>query len=150
MLQKFIRTESIMARKMKVLLSVLVIFAGLAMPAAAQQTATVMGNWNVAWTGARDVYTGLLEVRQKTADNLYEGIITLHPSKGGTVTEKVAVSVVGSDVRIECSDPLPVDVPGTSSWNPDRFYVSWTADRMQGYSLDAIGQRGSQITFTRQ
>jgi hypothetical protein len=140
----------VLGKSILLVISVMLFFTGLAAQAAAQ-TGTIMGNWNLAWKGSWDTYSGTLQVQRKATENVYEGVITLHPSKGGTATEKATITMTGDNMRIEGSDPSFVGVPGVTTWNPDRFYLNWTAaDHMDGYSLDSSGQRGPEVKFTRQ
>jgi hypothetical protein len=112
-------------------------------PAAAQQTSFILGKWTLVWEGARDNYTGTLQVSGKSGDNVFKGKLTLIKSDGTNVTEDASITVTGNEVRIECSNP------SVTPWNPDRFYVVRKGNRMEGYSLDTAGQRGRRIVFTK-
>jgi len=107
-----------------------------------QQTVPVTGRWSLLWEGARDNYTGTLEIALKTG-NVYKAKLTLIKSDGTKVMEDADVTVTGNEVRIERSHP------SVTPWNPDRFYVVRKGNRMEGYSLDTAGQRGRKIVFTK-
>jgi hypothetical protein len=111
--------------------------------AVAQEGPDIMGNWSLTWQGARDTYAGRLDVLRRTGPNRYYGKVTLLPSRGQMVTQEARIFVNGSQVDIECYNP------SRRPYNPDRFFVTWRGNIMQGYSVDMAGQRGSQITFTR-
>ena len=107
-----------------------------------QQAVPITGKWSLLWEGARDNYTGTIEIGDKTG-NVFKGKLTLIKSDGTKVTEDADITVTGNEVRIECSNP------SVSPWNPDRFYVVRKGNRMEGYSLDSAGQRGRKIVFTK-
>ena len=107
-----------------------------------QQTVPITGKWSLLWEGARDNYTGTIEIGDKTG-NVFKAKLTLIKSDGTKVTEDADITVTGNEVRIECSNP------SVSPWNPDRFYVVRKGNRMEGYSLDSAGQRGRKIVFTK-
>ncbi|HXP12814.1 MAG TPA: hypothetical protein VN795_04070 [Stellaceae bacterium] len=116
--------------------------------AGAQAQTGIQGNWSFAWQGASDNYSGILEVSAPINNAAFAGRLTVRPSKGGTVFEDAQVTVAGNQVRIECSNPASAD-RNVSDWSPDRFYVVLNGNRMEGYSLDAVGHRGASIVFTR-
>ncbi len=125
------------------------LLALLGAQAQAQAQTGIQGNWSFAWLGASDNYSGILEVGAPVNNAAYAGRLTIRPAKGGTVYEDAQITVAGNEVRIECSNPTSAD-RNTSDWSPDRFYVTLKGNRMEGYSLDAVGRRGSSIVFTRQ
>ena len=149
MLRNFIRVKSVIAYVMALGLGVTSVLMVSALPVAAQHTRTIVGEWSLNWVGASDTYSGTLQVQRKSNGNVYEGTVTLKPSKGGTVTEDATITVNHSDVSIECSNPRVVDKPGTTTWYPDRFYLVRAGGNMGGYSLDTNGQRGPRVTLTR-
>jgi hypothetical protein len=116
--------------------------------AAAQAQTGIQGKWSFAWQGASDNYSGILDVTAPVNNATFSGRLTIRPAKGGTVLEDVLLTVAGNQVRIECSNPTSAD-RNVSDWSPDRFYVTLNGNRMEGYSLDAVGHRGSSIVFTR-
>lgn len=116
---------------------------------AQQDLAGLIGTWALQWEGARDKYTGTLEVTQQAGDNLYVGLLRLNPSKGGMVQEDARISSTGVEIRIECSNPKVSGRSDLTSWNPDRFFVVRDGNRMEGYSLDSAGQRGPKISFKK-
>lgn len=116
--------------------------------APAQAQTGIQGNWSFAWQGASDNHSGILEVAVPVNNATYTGRLTLRPAKGGSVYEDAQITVSGNELRIECSNPTGAD-RNTSGWSPDRFYVALKGDRMEGYSLDAAGRRGSSSVFTR-
>ncbi len=120
--------------------------ATLTGPAHAQSPA-LTGTWVLSWRGARDSYEGTLEIRPATAPTLYTGRLLLRASRGGIVNEDASIVVSGNEVRIECSNPT---FQGFDSWSPDRFYLTRKGpNRMTGYSLDAMGNRGQAAVFER-
>ena len=149
MLRNFIRAKSITAFVIALGMGVTPLVMVSALPVAAQHTRTIIGEWSLSWVGASDTYSGTIQIQRESNDNVYEGTVTLKPSRGGTVTEDATITVTHSDVSIECSNPRVVDKPGTTTWYPDRFYLKRTGDNMSGYSLDTNGQRGPRITLTR-
>ena len=102
-----------------------------------------LATWSLVWQGAQDRYTGKLEVTGNPSPTTYYGKLTLIKSNGHIVTQEANITVTGNEVRIECLNP------SDTTWYPDRFYVVRTDKRMEGYSLDTAGQRGSKIVFTR-
>ncbi|MSO99909.1 MAG: hypothetical protein EXR07_02485 [Acetobacteraceae bacterium] len=120
--------------------------AALARPARAQSPA-LTGIWALSWRGARDTYEGTLEIHAATTPNVYAGRLLLRASRGGIVNEDASIVVTGNQVRIECSNPT---FQGFESWSPDRFYLTRKGpNRMVGYSLDAMGNRGKTAVFER-
>ncbi|MGO9326898.1 MAG: hypothetical protein ACLQJ0_02130 [Steroidobacteraceae bacterium] len=107
------------------------------------QSTSIIGTWHFVWEGARDNYTGTLNVTTKIADHVFNGKLHLVRSSGAAVNEDASITVTGNEVRIECSNP------SEKKYFPDRFYVTSEGNRMEGYSLDAGGQRGKKIVFTR-
>ncbi|HEV3415849.1 MAG TPA: hypothetical protein VG056_03530 [Pirellulales bacterium] len=107
------------------------------------QDQSIMGTWALVWEGARDNYTGTLQVTTKVNDKLFKARLNLLKSNGAAITEAASITVSGDEVRIECSDP------SVKNWNPDRFYVVRNGNRMEGYSLDSAGQRGQKIVFNK-
>lgn len=112
------------------------------------QIGELIGNWQIAWKGARDTYTGVLEIVRKQDGNLYFGKVTLTASKGGTVIQDVRVTTANAEIHIECSNPREPS-GAKRNYNPDRFFVTLSGNRMEGYSLDTAGQRGPKIVLTR-
>jgi len=110
---------------------------------ASAQTTTLIGQWSLVWEGARDNYTGTLDVTSKINDRVFSGKLHLIKSNGDRITEDASITVAASEVRIECSNP------SVQKWDPDRFYLTRTGDRMEGYSLDTGGQRGRKIVLTK-
>ncbi len=107
------------------------------------QNSSIIGTWNLVWEGARDNYTGTMNVTKKINDKLFMAKLNLVRSGGATVTEDASITVSGNEVRIECSNP------SVKPYNPDRFYVVRDGNRMEGYSLDTGGQRGRKIVFSK-
>lgn len=125
----------------------LVVMVGLVppgSPTAAAQSSSILGTWSLVWEGARDNYTGTLDVTTRVTDQLFTGRLNLIKSNGVQIGEDTDITITGNEVRIECSRP------SDPRWNPDRFYVTRSGDRMEGYSLDTAGQRGRTIVFTKQ
>jgi hypothetical protein len=149
MLRNFIRARSVIPYVIALGIGVTSVLMVSATPVTAQHTRTIRGDWNLYWVGASDTYSGTIQIQRGSNDNVYEGTVTLKPSKGGTVTEDATITVSHSDVSIECSNPRVVDKPGTTTWYPDRFYLKRAGDSMAGYSLDTNGQRGPRVTLTR-
>lgn len=149
MLRNFIRAHSITAFVIALGLGVTCLVMVSATPVAAQHMRTIIGEWSLYWVGASDTYSGTLQIQRASNDNVYEGTVTLKPSRGGTVTEDATITVSHGGVGVECSNPRFVDMPGTTTWYPDRFYLKRVGDSMSGYSLDTNGQRGPRITLTR-
>ena len=112
------------------------------------QIGKLIGNWQIVWTGARDTYTGVLEIVRKQDENLYVGQVTLTASKGTTVIQDVRITTSDNEIHIECSN-LREPSGAKRNYNPDRFFVTLIGNRMEGYSLDTAGQRGPKIVFTR-
>ncbi|MEX0840863.1 MAG: hypothetical protein WEC82_04595 [Xanthobacteraceae bacterium] len=115
-----------------------------AIPASWAQDNSIIGKWSLLWEGARDNYTGTLLVTKKTGDNLYYATVTLVKSDASVIKQEANITVTGKNIRIECFNP------SVKNWNPDRFYVALSGKTMEGYSLDAAGQRGKKIVFKRQ
>ncbi len=90
----------------------------------------------------------MLEIVRKQNDNLYFGKVTLTASNGGTVIQDVRVTTVNAEIHIECSNPREPS-GAKRNYNPDRFFVTLSGNRMEGYSLDTAGQRGPKIVLTR-
>jgi hypothetical protein len=124
------------------------VIALLVLGATAQAQTGIQGNWSFVWQGASDNYSGILEVKAPVNNTSYSGRLTIRPAKGGNVFEDALITVAGNEVRIECSNPSSSD-RDVSDWSPDRFYVQLSGNKMEGYSLDAVGRRGTSIIFTR-
>lgn len=126
-----------------VLLGTTVIGALCGPVATGRAQSSIAGTWYLDWQGARDHYTGTLRIANRIDAHLYQGTLRLLKSNGTVVTEDANITVNGNEVRVECSRP------SVKPWNPDRFYLTIDGDRLEGYSLDTAGQRGSKIAFTR-
>jgi hypothetical protein len=107
------------------------------------QNPSITGTWNLVWEGARDNYTGTMNVTKKINDKLFTAKLNLIMSGGASLTEDASITVTGNEVRIECSNP------SRKPYNADRFYVVHDGNRMEGYSLDTAGQRGRKIVFNK-
>lgn len=112
------------------------------------QASTLTGKWDIVWKGARDTYTGTLEITRKADANLYLGKVTLSPSNGGTVIQDARITTSSGELHIECSNPREPS-GARRNYNPDRFFVTLSGNRMEGYSLDTAGQRGPKIVLTK-
>jgi len=112
------------------------------------QISTLVGSWSLDWHGAEDTYSGTLQITASGQANLFFGLLTLRPSTGGTVIEDARITTVDEKVHIECSNPRFSSI-AWATWNPDRFFVTISGDRMEGYSVDTQGKTGSRIVFTR-
>jgi len=110
---------------------------------ASAQTQFIIGSWSLVWEGARDNYTGTLRVTAGKKEKVFDAKLNLVKSDGSKITEDAKITVTGDEVRIECSNP------SVKPWNPDRFYVVHSGNRMEGYSLDTAGQRGQKIVFNK-
>ena len=121
----------------------------LAVPAPALQDADIMGKWIFLWEGAMDNYTGTLNVTRKTGNSVFRGSLIVRPATGGTIEEDATITVTGNDVQIECSNPRHVPPKNPETWNADHFFLNIVGQRMEGYTVDSGGARGSNIKFKR-
>ena len=86
---------------------------------------------------------GDLARHRREKEKVFDAKLNLVKSDGSKITEDAKITVTGDEVRIECSNP------SVKPWNPDRFYVVHSGNRMEGYSLDTAGQRGQKIVFNK-
>jgi hypothetical protein len=63
---------------------------------ASAQDEFILGVWSLSWEGARDNYTGTLNVRERVATHGFKARLTLHQSGGRTVREDALVTVIGN------------------------------------------------------
>ncbi len=102
----------------------------------------IMGLWTLEWKGRR-TYSGTLLVDRSLGNGRFHGFINVRWSGGNFVGQEADIRVKGGDVKIRGYDPT------RKRWNADTFYVKWKDGRLVGYSVDAVGQRGKRIVFSR-
>lgn len=113
-----------------------------------EQTVSLVGQWSLNWQGAFDTYSGTLAITKQVNENLYTGVVTILPSKGGNTVQDVRVVANGNNLNIECSNPRVNGKP-SKTYSPDRFFVVLAGSRMEGFSLDAAGNRGRKIVLDK-
>jgi hypothetical protein len=86
-------------------------------------------------------YKGFLIVRRKLDHNQYLTRIAINFLNENNIRRTVSfdgvMNIDGNDVVIHCSNPT------VSWWVTDDFYLKWSKDVMEGYSVDKTGRRGS-------
>jgi S1-C subfamily serine protease len=95
--------------------------------------------WLLEWKSQYS-YRGVLEIQKKLEQYRYFSRITVRFLNEKNIQRTVSfdglLTIRGNDVVIHCSNPTE------SWWVTDDFYLKWSNDVMEGYSLDKSGRRG--------
>ena len=103
----------------------------------------ILGSWSIDWQGANAHYTGTLSVDRQLATNKFHGWVELRWAGNNHVQQEAEITVSGEQVLINCFNP------SMETWVPDNFFLTREGRRMDGYSIDDQGRKGSRITLTK-